>query len=500
MRAWSQRERLEAATAAFFVAFVCGCTPLHTTTPGQQPSAPHVSQTRGVQQAGPAAFDVPYIPAPTHINLCGEPVPLNREAVDERFDREFTIVVYNHAQVYLWLQRMPRYFPLIEQRLQHYGLPDDLKYVAIAESDLLPDAYSPMGAAGPWQFMAGTGAAYGLSQSQCVDDRYSLLRSTDSAFRLLRNLYDKYHSWPLALAAYNCGGKRLSDAMRGDGTHDYYDLCLPPETERYVFRILAIKAVLSNPGKYGYYLPPQYGYKPFRKDCVTITLPGPMPIRTIADAAGTSFAEIKRLNPMLRSDHIPAGTYEINIPQGTREAFERNFKPAASEILLAEKQAPPVYARSAGHRANVYARSRSVAVARREVRPVRAVSRKVRLVSYRERTLAYRVKPKSRLVEERRRVALHKSRLAKERRRIAAHRSRLARKISRSSRPSARTARAQAYRARQRVRLAKRDPPRAKRKARPAKVISHKLKRKAGHLKSKLHGAERKRDKRLARR
>ncbi len=352
MRGFGKRGRLEAAAAALFVVFVGGCTPLNTAAPVGQPST-EVGGMRSGPVAGTAGgVEVPYLPAPTSIDLCGEPVPLNRESVYERFDKEFTLVVYNHAQVYLWLKRMQRYFPMIEQRLRYYGLPDDLKYVAIAESDLLPTACSPKGAAGPWQFMSGTGAAYGLKQCGTVDNRFSFERATDSAFLLLKNLDAKYHSWALALAAYNAGDKRVLDAMRVAGTHDYYALCLPLETERYVLRILAIKAVLSNPGKYGYNLPVRYGYKPLREDRVRVSLPGPVAIRTIAEAAGTTYGDIKRLNPIFRSDQIPAGSYELKLPAGTRDAFERNFKPVASAVLLARREtaAEREPARSAANR------------------------------------------------------------------------------------------------------------------------------------------------------
>ena len=273
-----------------------------------------------------ASVSFPYIPPPNSIDLCGEPVPLQRQDVYERFDKEFTLVVYNHAQVYLWLKRMERYFPIIEERLHYYNLPDDLKYVAIVESDLLPDACSPKGAAGPWQFMPSTGAAYGLEQRGSVDKRYDFERSTDSAFLLLNDLYKKYHSWSLAIAAYNCGDKRILDESRIQGSRNYYDLKLPQETERYVFRILAVKAVLSNPNQYGYDLPKGWGYQEFRLDRVTVSLSRPVPIQTIANAAGTTYREIKRLNPIFRSDDIPAGNHEINLPLGAGKIFELSFR------------------------------------------------------------------------------------------------------------------------------------------------------------------------------
>ncbi len=174
--------------------------------PIQRSSLPPPRSRKAVRRlrrpASPAAsVNVPYIPPPNSIDLCGEPVPLDRQDVYERFDKEFTLVVYNHAQVYLWLKRMERYFPVIEERLRYYNLPDDLKYVAIVESDLLPNACSPKGAAGPWQFMPSTGSAYGLDQRGSVDKRYDFERSTDSAFLLLKDLYKKYQQ----LVSGHCG-------------------------------------------------------------------------------------------------------------------------------------------------------------------------------------------------------------------------------------------------------------------------------------------------------
>ncbi len=330
---------------------VCGCTSsLQTANTVQQPVGAQVQERQPAPASAAASVAFPYIPPPNSIDLCGEPVPLHRQDVYERFDKEFTLVVYNHAQVYLWLKRMERYFPVIEERLRLYNLPEDLKYVAIAESDLLPNACSPKGAAGPWQFMPGTGSAYGLAQRGSVDTRYDFERSTDSAFLLLDNLYKKYNSWSLAIAAYNCGDRRILEESRVQGVRDYYDMKLPQETERYVFRILAIKAVLSNPNQYGYDLPKGWGYQELRLDRVTVSLPRSVPIQTIANAAGTTYREIKRLNPVFRSDDIPAGNHEIKLPFGTGKTFELNFRYAVStssgtaspESQAAQSQDAPV--------------------------------------------------------------------------------------------------------------------------------------------------------------
>jgi len=340
MRGWSKRERLGTAVAVVLFFWICGCSTMQTTSTLQQAGSaegqvsPPASPTGGL--AAPAI--VPYIPPPNSIDLCGERVPLDRQDVYERFDKEFTLVVYNHAQVYLWLKRMERYFPAIEERLRYYNLPDDLKYVAIVESDLLPNACSPKGAAGPWQFMPGTGAAYGLEKRGSVDKRYDFERATDSAFLLLNDLYKKYHNWSLAIAAYNCGDKRIIDESRIQGVRSYYDLRLPQETERYVFRILAVKAVLSNPSQFGYELPKGWGYQELKSDLVKVSLSRPVPIQTIASSAGTTYREIKRLNPIFRSDDIPAGNYEIKLPPGTGKVFELNFRTGNAVYAGSESQ------------------------------------------------------------------------------------------------------------------------------------------------------------------
>lgn len=271
-----------------------------------------------------AAMGVPYYPPPARMDLCGEPVPLQNQEVLERFDREFTLIVYNHAQVYLWLKRMERYFPWIEERLRHYGLPDDLKYVAVVESDLMANACSPKGAAGPWQFMPATGSAYGLSQTEGCDERYDFERATECAFRYLNDLYKRYRNWTVAIATYNCGDKRILEQMRT--TRDYYEMRLPTETERYVLRILAVKAVLGNPIQYGYNLPKGQGYPPFKVDRVNVSLSCPLPMHSVAEASGTTVRELKRLNPAFRSEQIPKGSQEIKVPEGQGKGLERNLE------------------------------------------------------------------------------------------------------------------------------------------------------------------------------
>ena len=163
-----QGERLVAAAIVVGIFFgLGGCTSLQTTDTLQQ-SVVAKAQEKQQQAPAPAAapamlVSFPYIPAPNSIDLCGEPVPLHRQDVYERFDKEFTLVVYNNTQSIFGSKEWSAIFRQSRNGF-HYNLPDDLKFVAIAESDLLPNACSPKGAAGPWQFMPSTGSAYGLDQ------------------------------------------------------------------------------------------------------------------------------------------------------------------------------------------------------------------------------------------------------------------------------------------------------------------------------------------------
>jgi membrane-bound lytic murein transglycosylase D len=325
----------------------CATNWLPASSSATAPAASTPKETAGLESAKVnriesegSPFPVPYHPPPDRIDLCGEAAPLHTQEVLERFDREFTIVVYNHAQVYLWLKRMERYFPTIEGRLRALGLPDDLKYVAIAESDLLPNAASPKGAAGPWQFIPSTGSRYGLDQQGSFDQRYDFEKATESAFRYLGDLNKLFKNWTLAIAAYNCGERRVQEAIQAHGASDYYQLKLPLETERYIMRILAIKAVLRNPARYGYNLPKGMGYPQLQVDRANITLSRPVSVHSMASAAGITYREFKRLNPTFRSDQIPAGTFEIKLPEGSAQNFQTKIDSVKTQPASTEVDAP----------------------------------------------------------------------------------------------------------------------------------------------------------------
>ena len=255
-------------------------------------------------------------PLPGSISLCHEAIPLENRRVLEMLDREFTIAVWDRAQVFLWLKRAGRYFPYIEDKLAEAGMPDDLKYVAVAESALIADIRSSKRAVGPWQFMSHTGRRYGLRKNRTIDERLDFEKSTEAAIKYLQRLHDKFGNWTLALAAYNCGDAFLMREIRKQKVKDFYRLNLHAETERYIFRLAAIKIIMENPKRYGFYLPAEQLYPPSWHDTVQVKINQRLKLTDLALALNTDFKVIKELNPQLRRDYLPKGNYNLKVPPG----------------------------------------------------------------------------------------------------------------------------------------------------------------------------------------
>lgn len=192
-----------------------------------------------------------FVYPPAQMDLCGEPVPLKDQPTKERFDKEFTVVVYANSQVYLWLKRMPKQLPWIEKRLQLNSLPDDLKYLIISETDLLPRT---------WLAKVGNGRSSGIRFVSSGDQQRDFELGVDQILMTLKDLHQQFPSWAMTIAAYSCGRSRLQDAIATQKTSDFYRLQLSPGTESEVFRVMAIKTVLSNPNRYGYNLPQGAAY------------------------------------------------------------------------------------------------------------------------------------------------------------------------------------------------------------------------------------------------
>ena len=295
-----------------FLALCLSCSYAFAETKGDFAAEPVPSLVSAVRVEGPLDF-------------CGESLPLNDFEVRERLEKELLLILWDRPQVILWLKRSTRYFPYIEDLLAAHNMPEDLKYIAVVESALLPHAGSPQGAIGYWQFMKQTGRNFGLTVDENIDERRNFFASTRAAVAYLQELHELFGSWTLAAAAYNLGEDRLLAEKKSQKVDNFYEFYLPVETQRYVFKIIAVKLILSDPSRYGFHLQQKDYYRPVTFDRVKITLPGRMPLYLVARAAGTYFKQIKDLNPEIRGSELPKGTHIIAVPTGTGRDFHERF-------------------------------------------------------------------------------------------------------------------------------------------------------------------------------
>lgn len=185
----------------------------------------------------------------------------------------------------------------------------------MAESSL-QHLTSSAGAQSLWQFLGGTATQYGLQVDGEVDERYNVTKATDAACKYFNAAYAKFGSWTAAAASYNCGMGGYNAQATYQQSTNYYDLLLPEETNRYVFRILALKYLISNAVKYGYIIQSQDAYKPFKARTVSVTESIP-DLAQYARDNGTSYKIVKILNPWLRGRSLTvksARSYDLKLP------------------------------------------------------------------------------------------------------------------------------------------------------------------------------------------
>lgn len=248
--------------------------------------------------------------------FAGETVPLDNFDAAERLDRELLVNSYWHSSTVQNIKLANRYLPMISTILAKNGLPEDLKYIAVAESGLR-NVTSPAGAKGLWQFMKGTGKEYGLEVGSEVDERYHLEKSTEAACVYLKSLKERFGSWTLAAAAYNMGGNRLRKEMDAQRATTYYDLNLNQETSRYVFRILAYKEILNDPAKFGFQIEDKHLYQPLEFVYISVD----EPVANWGDWAkqnGLSYRMLKVYNPWLVASSLTNSSkksYLIKVPK-----------------------------------------------------------------------------------------------------------------------------------------------------------------------------------------
>ncbi|MGC8825315.1 MAG: lytic transglycosylase domain-containing protein [Bacteroidales bacterium] len=271
-------------------------------------------------------YSVNAISVPVKLTFAGEPVPLEYFDVRESLDREIQVNTYFHSQTILLIKRAARFFPEIEKILQQENVPDDFKYLAVIESGL-QNVISPAKAAGFWQFLKKTATEYGLEVNDEVDERYHLEKATRAACQYLKYAYSELGSWTLAAAAYNAGINAIKQAIASQRQQLYYDLQLNEETTRYVYRILAIKLILTNPAQYGFHVDSTELYQPLpfteiKIDTVINDL------SQFAIQQGSNLKVLLLLNPWIRSNTLkPNGqkSYVLRIMNNEqRKLFENN--------------------------------------------------------------------------------------------------------------------------------------------------------------------------------
>lgn len=261
-------------------------------------------------------YSVYALPLPKTLDFAGEKVPMEYFDVRENIDKELLRVANWHSQTLGFIKKARRYFSVIEPILKANNIPDDFKYLAIAESGLA-NVVSPSNAVGVWQFLKATGIEFGLEINDEVDERYHLAKSTEAACKYFTKMYNKYQSWALVAAAYNTGLGNLDKQLNAQKVNSYYDLLLNEETGRYVYNILAIKLILTTPKNYGFRfrLKDLYPTIPTTEIQVDSSI---LNMVAFAEKYTVNYKMLKYFNPWLRDNKLVnknKKTYFITVPK-----------------------------------------------------------------------------------------------------------------------------------------------------------------------------------------
>lgn len=268
---------------------------------------------------------------PSEAVFAGQTIKLDRADLRERMDRELIAFTYSHNMSTLMIKRANRYFPEIEPILKRMGVPDDLKYLMVIESNLDPQASSSAGAAGLWQFTQSTGRAYGLEVNSNIDERYNTVKATEAACRFLLEAYAKYGNWMTVAASYNGGQQGMDRRIEAQHQTDALNMWLVEETSRYMFRLLAVKMLFENPSQFGFTFKREdlYPYIPAKRQ-VKITDPVEDLVK-FAEDHNISYADLKRANLWLRESKLnnkSHRTYYIDIP----DVEAQHYNPSRTKV------------------------------------------------------------------------------------------------------------------------------------------------------------------------
>lgn len=266
------------------------------------------------------------LPMPESISFAGETIPLTNDDIIERYDRELLTNIYWQSQTVLFIKRAHKYFPEIEPILKANGIPDDFKYLCLAESGLQPLVVSPAGAASYWQFLDKTAKSFGLVVNEEIDERYHLQKATEAACKYFNQAYRTFGSWSMVAASYNMGIEGLRRQMLAQGETQYDQLYLNQETARYVLRIVAIKQIVSNPEKYGFYVAENHSYKRNPMVKIAVAEQG-LDLYAFTKQYGCTYKDLKYYNPWLRKTTLSTReTVYIELPRNKVEKFISNAK------------------------------------------------------------------------------------------------------------------------------------------------------------------------------
>lgn len=252
---------------------------------------------------------------PTYLEFAGEKIPTENFEVYERMEREFLSNTYWHSATILAIKRANRWFPVIEPILKKNNIPDDFKYLSVAESNL-ENVVSPAGATGFWQFMEEAGEKYGLEINSQIDERYHVEKSTEAACKYLKDSYDMFGSWITSAASYNMGQDGIKNQQERQKAKNYFNLVLNSETSRFVARIVSLKYILQNPEKYGFDIKEEEKYKPIEFTEVILDSSAE-DLADYASSLGINYFILKMYNPWLRDNYLTNKTrtaYTIKLP------------------------------------------------------------------------------------------------------------------------------------------------------------------------------------------
>lgn len=302
------------------------------------------------------SYKVFSIRIPKNLNFAGEKTPIRDFSVREAMERELVINTYWQSQTLLLHKRANRWFPVIEPILKKNDIPDDFKYIPLIESQLT-NVVSPQGATGFWQLVEPTAKQYGLEIREDVDERYNVVKSTEAACKYFKEAYKQFNNWTLVAASYNLGMTGVQSQLNRQKVNSYYDVLLTEETARYIYRLLAMKEIISRPKVYGFILRKKdlYPVIPTKKIVIDSS------IHSLADFAiteGINYKYLKLFNPWLRTGSLinpEKKKYTLELPKNGNKFYDLDGNYYGSDVLTKKDSVnllvePPLTADSTVHK------------------------------------------------------------------------------------------------------------------------------------------------------